>query len=178
MGQQKSIIISGEPETLHNKEQNISTESKIKDAKITKKFQKAENYEDKAKKVKPKKKKSRSQKYLESKKQLPARMVESPKEAIEMIRSISKANFPESLEAHFAMNFKKSDKKDFGKLKIDNLNIIHVKIGKTSESEDDLLASYNKIFQEIKSNRATAKKGVLKSIALCSTMSPSVKIKL
>ena len=61
--------------------------------------------------------------------------------------------------------------------RLDKTNIIHVPIGKASFSEDQLADNFQAIMDAIVKAKPSSVKGqYLRSIALASTMGPSVKI--
>jgi len=165
MGQQKFKIISGEPEEVKDKEerQKIANPKQIvKKVKITEKLEKP---------------KARSQKYQKIREQMTIRNAKLPKEAIETIKLATKTSYDSTIEAHIAINFKPKSSVNL-KIKPDKNLVYHSKIGKTSDSTDKIVKSFEEFLNNILKAKPAGKKDFLKSIAICSTQSPSVKLNL
>jgi len=164
MGQQKQRIISGEPEKKKTKSEKYPAEK--------------EKIQTPKKEIKePKKKKERSKKYLQIKKQILSKPLISVKEAIEVLKKVSDSPFDSAFELHIALNM---EPKKEAKLKIkpDKNLVFHVKIGKVSDKKDQIQKNFDTILKEVSHARPSGKKNFIKSIALCTTQSPAIKIKI
>ncbi len=166
MGQQKSKVISGEPEVT-KKEKQEKKEKKVKKKKI-----------EKIKK--PKKVKVRSKKYQAIRKKLKIRSTSSVKKAIELLKEITDTPFDSALEAHIALNIKPKETldfpKDFPKTKPDANGVIHLKIGKITDKTQKLIQKFEDLLNQTIKVKSSGQKDFIKSIVLCTTQSPSIKI--
>lgn len=174
MGQQKSKIISGEPEPKKKYKTKTETETKIK-TKAEKKKIKGKKIQDKKS---DKKTKKRSKKYVESKKKLKIRSFKSVEKAIHLIKEVSTHTFNASFEAHIALNLKSKETLNLKNIKIDKGGVIHSKIGKTSDKTEKIAKNFTDLVKIVLKARPAGKKDFIKSVAICSTMSPSIKINI
>jgi len=162
VGQQKSKIISGEPE----KTEKLKEEDKKEEIKKPKEIKKPD-----------KQKKTRSKKYQEIKDLIIKSKPKTIEEAIALLKNSVKTPYDCSFEIHIALNMKP---KENVKLKInpDKNLVIHSKVGKFSDKDSDLIKNIQAIIQNVLSAKPSAKKNFLKSVAICTSQSPSVKIKV
>ena len=177
MGQQKSKIISGEPEQTKTEKIKPKKGKKVVLDETPKDIKKIEQKKVKTAKTEasPSEKiKIRSKKYQEAKKQLEITPTKSIKEVIEAIKKIPKSNFNASFELHVALNLKPKQK--LKGLRIDQNNVIHTKIGKISDKTEKIVKNFEDITSQIV--KTSGRKDFIKSIAVCSTMSPAVKINI
>ena len=160
MGQQKSRIISGASEV----KKNIKKEEKekIDKKKIVKKASK--------------KAKIRSKRYKEAKAKIKIKSTKSVQKAIDLIKDVSKNSFNSIFEIHIALNLKPKEKINLKKVKPDAGGVIHAKIGKVSDKTEKIAKNFEDLVNEIIKSQPSGKKDFIKSIAICSTMSPSIKI--
>ncbi len=171
MGQQKSRIISGEPE-ITKKEKAIKEKKKVEQSEIPTSV-------GKAKKIKKTKKvRTRSKKYQAAKKKLKIKSTTSAKKAIELLKELVDTPFDSTLEAHIALNLKPKETIDLKKIKPDASGVIHLKVGKVSEMTQKLVQKFEDLLEQTLESKASGKKDFIKSIALCTTQSPSIKISL
>lgn len=160
----------------------IVTEKSAKTSKIIKKptsLQKAS--EEKPKKPtsikKPiSKKKKRSQKYLKMKAKIEAGKLYSPEEALKLVFQNNQANFSAAIEIHIAFHGK-LEKIIINKKAIipDKNHNLHLKIGNISQKTNEILENLDQVFNQIK-NIKFRKKDPIKSITLCTTMGPAIKL--
>jgi ribosomal protein L1 len=172
MGQQKQVIISGEPEKTDKVEQSeISTEvgEKVKKEKIIPKVDKTEKIKN-AKKV-------RSKNYQKIKDLIIKSNPNSTEKAVELLKNSVKPSKNNSFELHIALNLK--PKPDIQlKIKPDKNLVIHSKIGKFSDKIGDISKNINALIENVLQTKPTGKKNFIKSVSICTTQSPSVKIKV
>ena len=165
MGQQKSKIISGEPE-VKKKEKKKEPKTKVK------KMEKPKSQKDSLRE----KVKVRSKKYQAIKKKLKIRSTSSTKKAIELLKEISNTPFDSTLEGHIALNLKPKETINLEKIKPDANGVIHLKLGKISDKTEKLSQKFKDLLTQIIKSKSSGKKDLIKSIVLCTTQSPAIKI--
>ncbi len=168
MGQQKSKVISGEPEVTKKEKQEKKVEQSEIPTKVGKKQKPTEE--------KPKKVRVRSKKYQTTKKKLKIKSTSSTEKAIELLKEITDAPFDSALEAHIALNIKPKETLDFPKIKPDASGVIHLKIGKITDKTQKLVQKLEDLLNQTIQVKPSGQKDFIKSIALCTTQSPSIKI--
>ena len=188
MGQQKSKIISGEPEATEEKkvekvEKEVPTlrlkrrRSGSRPAPMPKDRSSDRSVGEGVGK-KPKKTKIRSKKYQAAKKKLKIKSTFSIKKAIKLLKEISNTPFDSALEVHIALNLKPKETINLKKIKADPGGVIHLKIGKIKDKTQNLIQEFESYKKQINQTKPSGGKDFIKSIALCTTQSPSIKIKL
>jgi len=173
VGQQKSKIISGEPEVT-KKEKVEKVEKEVPTLRLKRR---RSGSRPKGVGKKPKKTKIRSKKYQAAKKKLKIKSTFSIKKAIELLKEISNTPFDSALEVHIALNLKPKETINLKKIKADPGGVIHLKIGKIKDKTQKLIQEFESLLKQINQTKPSGGKDFIKSIALCTTQSPAIKIK-
>lgn len=175
MGQQKTLIISGEPE--ETKAQKKQKKIKKKNKEIAKKKLAKKPFDTaQGKEVKKSKKKTRSKKYLETKAKIDKTKLYSPKNAIKLAQSLDNSKLKSAIEIHISFN-QKPEMLTLGKTKIipDKDLTIHYKLGLAKDNITKIEKSVNQLLEKVATQKT--KKDSIKSITICTTMGPGIKVK-
>ena len=96
-------------------------------------------------------------------------------EAIDVLKKSTKSKFTNSLEVHIALDQKPREDAKLS-VKPDKNLVIHKKIGKIDDKTEDLIKVFDKLYNEVKLTKPAGKKLFIRNVAICTSMSPSIKI--